>query len=107
MVLVGHSMGGLISMLQTIDSGDRFWGIVSDRPIGELKGDPETKAALQEMFYFKANPSIKKLITLATPFKGSDFANRTTQWISQRSDHAADVCSPATSESWQCKIATF
>ena len=84
MVLIGHSMGGLISMLQTIDSGERFWKIVSDRPIDELKGDPETKAALQEMFYFKANPSIKKLITLATPFKGSDFANRTTQWLSQR-----------------------
>ena len=84
MVLVGHSMGGLISMLQTIDSGDRFWDILSDRPISELQGDAETKAALQEMFYFKANPSIKKLITLATPFKGSDFANRTTQWISQR-----------------------
>jgi len=84
MVLVGHSMGGLISMLQTIDSGDRFWEIASDRPISELKGDPKTKAALEEMFYFKANPSIKKLITLATPFKGSDFANRTTQWISHR-----------------------
>lgn len=84
MVLVGHSMGGLISILQTIDSGERFWEILSDRPIDELKGDPDTKAALQEMFYFKANPSIKKLITLATPFQGSDFANRTTQWISQR-----------------------
>lgn len=84
MVLVGHSMGGLISTLQTIDSGDRFWDIVSDRPISELKGNPETVAAVEEMFYFESNPSIKKLITLATPFKGSDFANRATQWISQR-----------------------
>lgn len=84
MVLVGHSMGGLMSMLQTIDSGDRFWEIVSDRPIDDLKGDPETVAALQELFYFKSNPSIKTLVTLATPFKGSDFANRATQWISQR-----------------------
>ena len=77
-------MGGLISTLQTIDSGDRFWNIVSDRPIDELKGKPETVAALEEMFYFKSNPSVKNLITLATPFKGSDFANRATQWISQR-----------------------
>ena len=84
MVLIGHSMGGLISTLQTIDSGDRFWNIVSDRPIDELKGKPETVAALEEMFYFKSNPSVKNLITLATPFKGSDFANRATQWISQR-----------------------
>jgi len=84
MVLVGHSMGGLISMLQTVDSDDRYWEIISDRSVDDLKGDPETVAALQELFYFKSNPSIKTLITLATPFKGSDFANRATQWISQR-----------------------
>ena len=84
MVLVGHSMGGLVSLLQTIDSGDRYWEIISDRPIGDLKGNPETVAALKEMFYFQSNPSIKTLITLATPFKGSDFSNRATQWISQR-----------------------
>ena len=84
MVMIGHSMGGLISMLQTVDSGDRFWDIVSDQPIEELQGDPETIAAVQEMFYFKANPSIKNLITLATPFQGSDLANRTAQWVSQR-----------------------
>ena len=84
MVLVGHSMGGLVSMLQTIDSADQFWNIVSDRPIGELQGDPETIAAVEEMFYFKADPAIKNLITLATPFQGSDLANRTAQWVSQR-----------------------
>ena len=84
MVLVGHSMGGLVSMLQTIDSDDRFWDIVSDQSIGELKGDAETIAAVRETFHFEANPSIKHLITLATPFKGSDLANRAAQWLSQR-----------------------
>lgn len=83
MVLVGHSMGGLISLLQTVDSGDHFWNVVSDQPISELRGNPETVATLQETFYFKSNPSIKKLVTLATPFKGSDFANR-AQWLSHR-----------------------
>ena len=84
MVLVGHSMGGLVSMLQTIDSGDRFWDIVSDMPMDELDGDPKTIEAVREMFYFKSNPAIKNLITLATPFEGSDLANRTAQWVSQR-----------------------
>ena len=32
MVLVGHSMGGLVSRMQTIDSGDEFWRIVSEQP---------------------------------------------------------------------------
>ncbi len=38
MVLVGHSMGGLVSKLQTIESGDDFWNLVSDRPFEELHG---------------------------------------------------------------------
>jgi len=29
MVLVGHSMGGLVSRLQTTKSGDQFWNLVS------------------------------------------------------------------------------
>ena len=32
MVLVGHSMGGLVSRLQTVDGGDDFWKLVSDEP---------------------------------------------------------------------------
>ena len=37
MVLVGHSMGGLVSMMQTIDSGNDFWQIVSEHPFDELQ----------------------------------------------------------------------
>ena len=33
MILVGHSMGGLVSTLQTMDSGSHFWEMVSDRSI--------------------------------------------------------------------------
>ena len=39
MVLVGHSMGGLVSQLQTLESGDDFWRIVSDKPFEELQAD--------------------------------------------------------------------
>ena len=37
MVLVGHSMGGLVSKLQTVDSGNRFWQTLSDKPFAELQ----------------------------------------------------------------------
>ena len=37
MVLVGHSMGGLVSMMQTINSGEDLWRLMSDVPFEELR----------------------------------------------------------------------
>lgn len=84
LVLVGHSMGGLVSKLQTIESGDKFWRILSDKPIEDLKATPEDRARLAKAFYFHPNPSVKRVITLGTPHKGSDFANDYTREISRR-----------------------
>jgi len=81
MVLVGHSMGGLISRLQTLDSGDDFWHVLSDRPLAQLKAEPDTRAKLRELVYFHPNPSIQRVITIGTPHRGSNFSNDTTQWL--------------------------
>ena len=43
MVLVGHSMGGLVSKLQTVDSGDDFWSTVSNTPFQLVKASPQTR----------------------------------------------------------------
>jgi hypothetical protein len=81
MVLVGHSMGGLISYLQTIDSGDHFWRLLSEEPFESLRGDPQAIAELQSTLFFTPNPDIKRVVTMAVPFQGSDFANPTTRWL--------------------------
>ncbi|MBN2578019.1 MAG: alpha/beta fold hydrolase [Pirellulales bacterium] len=81
MVLVGHSMGGLLSELQTLDSGDKYWKLVSKVPLDELKTDPEIREKLRQTFYFRPNPSIRRVVTIATPNRGSDFSNQTTQWL--------------------------
>jgi hypothetical protein len=84
MVLVGHSMGGLVSTLQTLDSGDDFWKMVSDKPFPELKGDAESLRELERLFYFKANPHIQRVISIGTPYLGSSYANSTTQWLGRK-----------------------
>lgn len=81
MVLVGHSMGGLVSKLQTVESRDDYWHIVSDQPFQDLKADEETRAKLQKVFYFSPNPSIRRVVTIGTPHHGSSFANSTTRWL--------------------------
>lgn len=84
MILVGHSMGGLVGRMQTIDSDDDFWDVISSHPIGEFSGDPATLEKLRDTFVFEPNPSIRRLITLATPHHGSSYANNTTQWLGRK-----------------------
>ena len=84
MVLVGHSMGGLVSRMQTLQSNDEFWKVLSDKPLDELKATPELKTGLAKTFYFEPNPSIRRVITIATPHRGSNFANDTTRYLGRK-----------------------
>jgi hypothetical protein len=84
MVLVGHSMGGLIARLQTISSGDDFWRLVSDRPFSQLKADAGLRADLADIFFFEPNPSVRRVVEIATPLRGTKVSNETTQWIGRR-----------------------
>ena len=83
-VLVGHSMGGLLSRMQTIDSGDGFWQILSDESIDKVTGDPETIQRINDLFYFEADPAIRKVVTIASPHRGSSYANNATRWLSHQ-----------------------
>ncbi len=91
MVLVGHSMGGLVSRMQTIDSGDDFWKIVSGESaptpsdaLARIRGPEEAKTKLVSALYFKPNQSIRRVITIGTPHAGSDFANDFTRWLARK-----------------------
>jgi pimeloyl-ACP methyl ester carboxylesterase len=81
MVLVGHSMGGLISRMQTIDSGDDFWNIVSNQPKEKLRGPPQDVNKLVSALEFRPNKSVSRVITIGTPHRGSDLANSATRWL--------------------------
>jgi pimeloyl-ACP methyl ester carboxylesterase len=71
MVLCGHSMGGLISRLLTVDSGDAFWRLVCTEPFAQLKVKPETRAELQRIFFFERQPYVRRVVLIATPHHGS------------------------------------
>ena len=84
MVLVGHSMGGLVSRLQTLESGDDFWHLLSDQPFEELQGDKDLLEKLEDVTFFEPNPSIRRVITIATPHRGSEFSNEFTRWLAHK-----------------------
>jgi hypothetical protein len=84
MVLVGHSMGGLVSKLQTVESENAFWNTMSERPFSELNATPEDVQSLASVFYFRPNPSVRRVVTLGTPHRGSEFSNDVTRWLGNK-----------------------
>jgi pimeloyl-ACP methyl ester carboxylesterase len=72
MVFVGHSMGGLISNLMTIDSGDDFWKLVSEKePFDQIKLPAEAREELRRTFFFQREDRVKRVIFIGTPHQGS------------------------------------
>jgi pimeloyl-ACP methyl ester carboxylesterase len=84
MVLVGHSMGGLVSKMQTVDSGDAFWQTTSERPFAELKADENVTRTLANAYFFDPSPSVRRVVTIGTPHRGSQFANSATRWLGHK-----------------------
>ena len=84
MVLVGHSMGGLLSRMQVIDSGNEFWNLVGQGSIDDLQGNQQAISRLRKTLFFEANSAIKRIVTIATPHHGSEFASATARWLSQK-----------------------
>jgi pimeloyl-ACP methyl ester carboxylesterase len=71
MVLVGHSMGGLVDKLMTVESSADFWRLVSNKPLDNLKVSPDTRSELQQIFFFDPLPSVERVVFIATPHHGS------------------------------------
>jgi pimeloyl-ACP methyl ester carboxylesterase len=74
MVLVGHSMGGLVSKLQICFSGSILWDEVASRPLNEMQADPQERAQLYEIFAFDPVPSVQRVVFIGTPHQGSFWA---------------------------------
>ena len=81
MVVVGHSMGGLMSHMLTLDSGSRLWNSVSGKSVEELHATDDVKSEIRRVFFFQSNSSIDRVITIASPYGGSSFSNRFTRWL--------------------------
>jgi pimeloyl-ACP methyl ester carboxylesterase len=71
MVLVGHSMGGLLTKMMVQDSGTRLWRLISDRPVDALAGDQDDCDRFRRALIFKPRPEVHRVVFIATPHRGS------------------------------------
>jgi pimeloyl-ACP methyl ester carboxylesterase len=74
MVLIGHSMGGLISRLMVTDSGDALWLKTFGKPTGQVPLSPGSREMLTESLIFRHRPEVGRVIFIAAPHRGSDLA---------------------------------
>lgn len=74
-VVLGHSMGGVISHTLVSSSGDHLWASVFRKPPAQLKGDPSAISDLERILIFQRNPRVSRVIFMAAPHRGSPMAN--------------------------------
>jgi pimeloyl-ACP methyl ester carboxylesterase len=71
MVIIGHSMGGLLTKMMVQDTGNRLWQIVSARPVEELAGEPDDVSLFHGALFYKPRREVRRVIFIATPHRGS------------------------------------
>ena len=75
MVIVGHSMGGIISKTYVQNSGNALWDTTFYRPPAELPVDDDTRHTLEDIFIFTAKPYVKAVVFIDTPHRGAATAD--------------------------------
>lgn len=82
MVLVGHSMGGVIARLLVSSSGERLWQTVPVRSQLDSAKRARLRERLGPYLQFTPMPQVTRAIFLASPHRGTPLAqHRLARWI--------------------------
>lgn len=76
MVLIGHSMGGLVAKLQISACENQLWDSVSRVPFSQINMSPKVRKELGQAFFFEPVPTVSRVIYMGTPHRGSPWAQR-------------------------------
>jgi pimeloyl-ACP methyl ester carboxylesterase len=77
-VLIGHSMGGMICRLMVTDAGDKIWREFFGTPPAKTPMASDTRKLLESALVFNHRPDVQRAIFISTPHRGSDLARN---WI--------------------------
>lgn len=73
-VVVGHSMGGLLAKAATQHGGEADWNKVFRVPLDELDVSDEDREVLRSVVYNDPIPEIQRVVFCSTPHRGSEVA---------------------------------
>jgi pimeloyl-ACP methyl ester carboxylesterase len=74
MVIVAHSMGGLLAKTMVVDSGLELWNTTFRVPPDELAGVTQDRNLMAEGLIFAAKPYVNRVVFISTPHRGSALA---------------------------------
>lgn len=84
MVIISHSMGGLITRSSVTDPGTKFYDAVFKKPIDQLKISEPSRKLIRDATLYKPLTEPKRVIFMAVPHQGSPMAAfRAAVWISR------------------------
>jgi pimeloyl-ACP methyl ester carboxylesterase len=70
-VLIGHSVGGLLSRILVTTSGRTIWDEIFDPRAQKLYREVPNGSRAKGALIFEANPAVSRVIFIATPHRGS------------------------------------
>ena len=78
MILIGHSMGGIVSRLQAVTTGRLLWDTIFKSDANRLYARLAPEDLVKRAVIFKANPRVKRIVFICAPHRGSHLASN---WI--------------------------
>lgn len=75
MVIVAHSLGGILSHMLNQDSGDAYWDELFTLPFDEIPLSETNKKFVKPIMFFDRPEFIKRIVFIATPHRGSRVAD--------------------------------
>lgn len=73
-VVIGHSMGGMIARELITDSGMKIWNAYYDMPPAKLPVSEKTRRIFSSAFIFQHRPEIARVIFASASHRGADMA---------------------------------
>ena len=77
-VLIGHSMGGLVTRLMVTDSGMTFWDRYFGKPPDQVPMNAQDKQFVESVLIFRPRSNVSRVIFCSTPHRGAGLA---TNWV--------------------------
>jgi hypothetical protein len=76
MVIVGHSMGSILTKLMLVHSSNCFWDAVMDIPLEQSGLTDEEKKFFHRLFFFEPFEQISRAIFISAPLLGAPMADK-------------------------------
>ena len=75
MVLIGHSLGGVVARMLCVESGDALWSAAFSVPPQTVQANAADGTDIESVFRFQPYPGVSRAIFMAAPHQGSPSAD--------------------------------